>query len=150
MIRTPMTELLGIEHPIIVAGMRYVCLAEIVAASSNAGGAGGLRGGFLPPEELRREIREVKERTKKPFAVDLLVAESMPGVQDLLRVLYEEEVRIFVSGLGNPGSLVEEMKAHDMTVIAMIGNTKHARRCAQAGGDALLAQGAAGGGRPPP
>ena len=146
MIRTPMTQLLGIEHPIILAGMGNVSLAEIVAAVSNAGGLGVLGGGFLPPEELRREIREVKERTKKPFAVDLLVAESMPGVQDLLRVLYEEEVRIFVSALGNPGSLVEEMKAHDMTVIAMIGNTKHARRCAEAGVDALVAQGTEAGG----
>src|SRR3990172_4256796 len=146
MIRTPMTQLLGIEHPIILAGMGNVSLAEIVAAVSNAGGLGVLGGGFLPPEELRREIREVKERTKKPFAVDLLVAESMPGVQDLLRVLYEEEVRIFVSGLGNPGSLVEEVEAHDMTVIAMIGNTKHARRCAEAGVDALVAQGTEAGG----
>ncbi len=146
MIRTPMTELLGIEHPIILAGMGNISLAEIVAAVSNAGGLGVLGGGFLPPEELRREIREVKERTSKPFAVDLLVAENMPGVNDLLRVLYEEEVRIFVSGLGNPGALVKEMKGHGMTVLAMIGNTKHARRCAEAGVDGIVAQGTEAGG----
>lgn len=146
MIRTPMTELLGIEHPIILAGMGNVSLAGLVAAVSNAGGLGVLGGGFLPPEELRREIRAVKERTDKPFAVDLLVAENMPGVNDLLRVLYEEDVRIFVSGLGNPGALVKEMKEHGMTVLAMIGNTKHARRCAEAGVDGLVAQGTEAGG----
>lgn len=146
MIRTPMTELLGIEHPIILAGMGNVSLAELVAAVSNAGGLGVLGGGFLPPEELRREIRDVKERTDKPFAVDLLVAENMPGVNDLLRVLYEEDVRIFVSGLGNPGALVQEMKGHGMTVLAMIGNTKHARRCAEAGVHGLVAQGTEAGG----
>jgi len=146
MIRTAMTELLRIEHPIILAGMGNVSLAEIVAAVSNAGGLGVLGGGLLPPEDLRRQIRRTKELTSRPFAVDLLVAENMPGVDELLRVLYEEEVRIFVSGLGNPGSLVEEMKAHGMTVIAMIGNTKHARRCAEAGVDALVAQGTEAGG----
>jgi len=146
MIRTAMTELLGIEHPIILAGMGNVSLAEIVAAVSNAGGLGVLGGGLLPPEDLRRQIRRTKELTSRPFAVDLLVAENMPGVDELLRVLYEEEVRIFVSGLGNPGSLAEEMKAHGMTVIAMIGNTKHARRCAEAGVDALVAQGTEAGG----
>src|SRR3990172_8282681 len=146
MIRTEMTELLGIEHPIILAGMGNVSMAELVAAVSNAGGLGVLGGGFLPPEELRQEIRNTKAMTDKPFAVDLLVAENMPGVRELLQVLYEEEVRIFVSGLGNPGALVKEMKAHGMTVVAMIGNTKHARRCAEAGVDALVAQGTEAGG----
>lgn len=146
MIRTQMTELLGIEHPIILAGMGNVSLAELVAAVSNAGGLGVLGGGFLPPEQLRAEIRAVKERTDKPFAVDLLVAENMPGVNELLRVLFEEDVRIFVSGLGNPGALVKEMKEHGMTVLAMIGNTKHARRCAEAGVDGIVAQGTEAGG----
>jgi len=146
MIRTQMTDLLGIEHPIILAGMGGVSMAELVAAVSNAGGLGVLGGGFLPAEDLRQEIRKVKELTDKPFAVDLLVAENMPGVQDLLRVLYDEEVRIFVAGLGNPGALVQEMKAQGMTVVAMIGNTKHARRCAEAGVDALVAQGTEAGG----
>ncbi len=144
--RTPMTDLLGIEHPIILAGMGNISMAELVAAVSNAGGLGVLGGGFLPPEEIRGEIRKVKELTDKPYAVDLLVAEGMPGVDDLLGVLYDEGVRIFLSGLGNPGALVKEMHAHDMTVIAMIGNTKHARRCAEAGVDGVVAQGTEAGG----
>jgi len=92
------------------------------------------------------EIRRTKALTDKPFAVDLLVAESMPGVQELLRVLYEEGVRIFVSGLGNPGDLVKEMKQHSIIVLAMIGNAQQARRCAEAGVDALVAQGTEAGG----
>src|SRR3989304_9865905 len=132
MIRTSMTELLGIERPIILAGMGNVSMAELVAAVSNAGGLGVLGGGFMPPEDLRQEIRKTKALTDRAYAVDLLVAEGMPGVDDLLRVLYEEEVPIFVSGLGNPGALVEGMHAHRMIVIAMIGNTKHARRCVEA------------------
>jgi enoyl-[acyl-carrier protein] reductase II len=141
-----MTDLLGIEHPIILAGMGNISLAELVAAVSNAGGLGVLGGGFLPPDEIRKEIRRVKELTDKPYAVDLLVAEGMPGVEDLLRVLYDEGVRIFLSGLGNPGALVKEMHGHDMIVIAMIGNTKHARRCVEAGVDGLVAQGTEAGG----
>ena len=144
--RTPMTELLGIEHPIILAGMGNISMAELVAAVSNAGGLGVLGGGFLPPEEIRKEIRRVKELTDKPYAVDLLVAEGMPGVDELLNVLYEEEVRIFLSGLGNPGGRVKQLHAHDMIVIAMIGNTKHANRCAEAGVDGLVAQGTEAGG----
>ncbi len=144
--RTPMTDLLGIEHPIILAGMGNISMAELVAAVSNAGGLGVLGGGFLPPEEIRKEIRRVKELTDKPYAVDLLVAEGMPGVDELLNVLYEEEVRIFLSGLGNPGGLVKQLHAHGMLVIAMIGNTKHARRCVEAGVDGLVAQGTEAGG----
>ncbi len=144
--RTPMTDLLGIEHPIILAGMGNISMAELVAAVSNAGGLGVLGGGFLPPEEIRKEIRKVKELTDKPYAVDLLVAEGMPGVDELLNVLYDEEVRIFLSGLGNPGGLVKHLHEHDMIVIAMIGNTKHAHRCAEAGVDGLVAQGTEAGG----
>ena len=87
-----------------------------------------LGGAFWPPEQLRSEIRQVKELTSKPFGVDLLLAEGAPGLDELLNVMFEEEVPVFVSGIGNPGALVDKMHDRGMKVLAMIGNVRQARR----------------------
>ena len=94
MIRTPLTELLGIEHPIIQAGMGSVAGSELAAAVCNAGGLGVLGAAFWPPEQLRSEIRRVKSLTDKPYAVDLLVAEGAPGMEELLKVMFDEQVPV--------------------------------------------------------
>lgn len=146
MIRTALTELLGIEHPIIQAGMGSVAGSDLAAAVCNAGGLGVLGAAFWPPDQLRREIRRVKSLTDRPYAVDLLVAEGAPGMEALLDVMFEEQVPVFLSGLGSPGALVEEMHRRGMKVLAMIGTVRHARRCVEAGVDAVVAQGTEAGG----
>src|SRR5581483_12322338 len=99
--RTPICDLFGIEHPIILAGMGGVSMAPLVAAVSNAGGLGVMGAANLSPEGLREEIRRTKALTDKPFAVDLLAPlEAM--IEPFLPVLYEEDVRIFVAGLAVP------------------------------------------------
>ncbi|MBI5946959.1 MAG: nitronate monooxygenase [Chloroflexi bacterium] len=144
--KTAITELLGIEHPIILAGMGNVSGSALTAAVSNAGGLGVLGGAFWPPEYLRKEIRNVKKLTTKPFGVDLLLADGAPGMEELMKVVFEEDVPVFVSGLGNPGALVDEMHGRGMKVLAMIGNVRQARKCADAGVDIVVAQGTEAGG----
>src|SRR5574338_1053269 len=101
MIRTALTDLLGIEQPIIQAGMGSVAGSDLAAAVCNAGGLGVLGAAFWPPDQLRDEIRRLKSRTDRPYAVDLLVAEGAPGMEALLEVMFEEQVPVFVSGLGS-------------------------------------------------
>ena len=146
MFRTELTEQLGIQYPIIQAGMGGVAMAELVAAVSNAGGLGVVGAAMLTPAALRDEVRRVKDLTDKPFAVDLLLAQGWPGQEEMIQVMFEEEVPVFASGLGNPAPYAEEMHRHGMTVMAVIGTVRHARRVAEGGTDIVVAQGTEGGG----
>jgi enoyl-[acyl-carrier protein] reductase II len=145
MLRTPLCDLFGIEHPIILAGMGGVSMAALVAAVSNAGGLGVMGAANLSPDELRAEIRKTKSLTRKPFAVDLL-APLPQMIVPYLPILYEEEVKIFVAGLAVPEKHVPEMKAHGMTIMVMCGKVKHAVRAEAAGADVVAAQGTEAGG----
>lgn len=146
MIHTRLNELLGIRHPVIQAGMGGVAQWELAAAVSEAGGLGVLGGAFMSPQAIRTQIRKIKEHTSKPYGVDLLLAEGAPMVEDVMKVILEEEVPVFVSGLGSPGVWTERMHDRGMKVVALVGNAKHARRCAEAGCDIIVAQGHEAGG----
>lgn len=146
MFRTALTEMLDIKYPIVQAGMGGVAMAELTAAVSNAGGLGCLGAAMLQPASMREELRKVRDLTDKPFAVDLLLAEGMPGIPEMLEVIYEEKVPVFASGLGNPGPYAEEMHRNGMKILAVVGNVKNARRCSEGGADVIVAQGTEGGG----
>jgi enoyl-[acyl-carrier protein] reductase II len=146
MFRTALTDMLGIEYPIVQAGMGGVAMGELTAAVSNAGALGCIGAAMLQPPSLREEIRKVRDLTDKPFAVDLLLAEGMPGIPQMLEVIYDERVPVFASGLGNPGPYAEEMHRSGMKILALVGNVKNARRCAEGGADIIVAQGTEGGG----
>jgi enoyl-[acyl-carrier protein] reductase II len=146
MIRTPLTERLGITYPIIQAGMGGVARAELVAAVSNAGGLGVIGAGFMSPAQLREEIRKVKDLTDKPFGVDLLLARDWPGQEEMIEVIIEERVPVFASGLGNPAPYVEALHQAGITVMAVVGTVRHARRVVEGGTDIVVAQGTEGGG----
>ena len=157
-LRTKLCELLGIEVPIIQAGMGFIARGDLCSAVSEAGALGMIGSASLSPEELRHEIRVVKERTDRPFGVDILFATSRrpaadvvtgrltENVQDFVDVVLGEGVPVLASGLGDPGPVVGQ--AHDlgMKVIALVGNTKNARRVAESGVDIVVAQGYDGGG----
>ncbi len=157
-LRSEICDMLGIDIPIIQAGMGFIARGELAAAVSEAGGLGMIGSASLSPEELRSEIRVVRERTDRPFGVDILFAtERRPAadvvtgqlahsVQAHVDVLFEERVPVLASGLGDPGPVIPQ--AHDlgMTVLALVGNTKNARRVAQSGVDIVVAQGYDGGG----
>lgn len=155
---TILCQRLGIRHPIVQAGMGFIARAELAAAVSEAGGLGMIGAASLTPDELRTEIRRVKERTDRPFGVDILFATATKpaadvvtgvlrrDVQEHVNVVFEEGVSVLASGLGDPGPVVEQAHSLGMTVMALVGNTTNARRVAESGVDIVVAQGYDGGG----
>ncbi|WP_339831978.1 nitronate monooxygenase family protein [uncultured Parvibaculum sp.] len=144
-IRTPLCDLLGIKYPIMLAGMGGVSYAELAAAVSNAGGFGTLGMAGLQPEQIREQMKKVRDLTDKPFGVDLLAAvpESLERTAD---VMIEEGATAFISGLGVPNNILKKLHDAGMKVMNVCGTVKHAVSGEQAGLDAVIAQGTEGGG----
>jgi enoyl-[acyl-carrier protein] reductase II len=145
LLRTPICDLFGIEHPIWLAGMGGVSMAPLVAAVSNAGGLGVIGAASLSPNGLRREIRKTRELTDKPFAVDLL-APIPDMIRPHMQVVFEEDVKIFVAGLAVPRDFIAAMHERGMKVVVMTGKVSHAVRAEAAGADVVVAQGTEAGG----
>jgi len=144
-LHTPICDRLGIEYPIFLAGMGGVSLSKLVAAVSNAGGLGIMGGATLEPETLRQEIRQTRDLTDKPFAVDLL-APDPEMIRLHMKVVFEEDVKIFVAGLAVPEEFIKEMHERDMLVMVMCGRVRHAEKSVAAGADIVAAQGTEAGG----
>ncbi|MGE3249714.1 MAG: NAD(P)H-dependent flavin oxidoreductase [Hyphomonadaceae bacterium] len=144
-LRTPLCDLLNIEHPILLAGMGGVSYAPLAAAVSNAGGYGvlGMAGRSL--DELRDNMRETKRLTKKPFGVDLLAA-TPDHLIAAVDIIIEEGASSFVAGLGVPMPIMEKLKKAGLKVMVVCGAVKHAVKAEQAGCDAVICQGGEGGG----
>ncbi len=143
--RTRLTELLGIEHPVMLAGMGGVSYSELAAAVSEAGGFGCLGASTMGDEKMAAEIAAVRHATDKPFGVDLLTA--MPGgMTDQVKTIIEGGASAFVAGLGVPTEVVDLCHAHDVIVVSMCGKVEHARRAVEAGCDLVVAQGTEAGG----
>lgn len=156
-LRTPICERLGIEFPVFQAGMGWVARAELAAAVSEAGGMGVIgAGSTLSEDELRSEIRMVRERTDKPFGVDILfatiraegdaVARYTDSVQGMIRTVMEERVPVLISGLGSPKAVVPEAHERGIYVMSVCGAVRHAEKAVADGVDAVIASGCDGGG----
>src|SRR4051794_27198162 len=142
---TRLTELLDIEHPVMLAGMGGVSYHELVAAVSEAGGIGTLGASTMSIEQLPQEIAEVKRRTVKPFGVDLLTA--FPGqVEAGIQAVIDGGARIFVAGLGVPREVVDLLHSHNVLVGSMCGKVRHAVAAVASGCDFVVAQGTEAGG----
>ncbi len=144
-LHTPICETFGIEYPIFLAGMGGVSTAPVTAAVSNAGGLGVIGGATMDADLLRKEIRQTRELTDKPFAVDLL-APIPDMIRPQIQVVFDEDVRIFVAGLAVPAEFIDEMHQRDMKVIVMCGRVRHAQKSEAAGADVVAAQGTEAGG----
>jgi enoyl-[acyl-carrier protein] reductase II len=143
--KTRLTEVLGIDHPVMLAGMGGVSYSALVAAVSEAGGFGCLGASTMGAAQMVAEIAAVRESTDKPFGVDLLTA--MPG--DLVAQvgqIIDGGASVFVAGLGVPGEVVELCHRNDVLVVNMCGKVDHARRALDAGCDVVVAQGTEAGG----
>lgn len=145
MLKTELCDRLGIEYPVLLAGMGGVAMHRLVAAVSNAGGLGVLGAATLDAEQMREEIRRVRELTSRPFAVDLL-APIPDMIRSHMKVIFEEKVPIFVAGLAVPAEFIAEMHERGMTVIVMTGKVAHAVNAERAGADMVAAQGTEAGG----
>ncbi|PZU48605.1 MAG: nitronate monooxygenase [Sphingomonas sp.] len=145
MIKTPLCDLLGVEHPIMLAGMGGVSYAEVVAAVSNAGGFGTLGMAGTSAKFIEAQMQQVRELTDKPFGVDLLSAqpESLTAAID---VIIANGAKAFVAGLGVPYPIVKQLKDAGVLVFAVVGKVDHAVKAQQAGCDGVIAQGTEGGG----
>jgi enoyl-[acyl-carrier protein] reductase II len=144
-VRTPLTDLLGIDHPVKLAGMGGVSYHRLVAAVSDAGGFGCLGASVMSKDEMVEEIRAVRALTDKPFGVDLLTA--MPN--DLLsqvELLIDEGASVFVAGLGVPRHAIDLCHEHGVLVANMCGKVAHAVTAVEAGCDLVIAQGTEAGG----
>jgi len=145
MIHTPICDTLGIQYPILLAGMGGVSMHKLVAAVSNAGGLGVIGAATLDANQLRSEIHKTRELTDKPFAVDLL-APIPDMIRPQINVMFEEGVKIFVAGLAVPRDFIAEMHDRGITVIVMIGKVRHAIKSEREGADMVAAQGTEAGG----
>lgn len=145
MITTPITTLLGIRHPVLLAGMGGVAYAEVCAAVSEAGGFGSLGMAGLPPRAIRDQMRRVRELTDAPFGVDLLTAqpETLTASVD---VIIAEGAKAFIAGLGVPVAIIDQLKQAGVVVMCMAGSVRHAVKAAEAGCDVVIAQGTEAGG----
>ena len=145
-IRTALCDMLGIKYPVMLAGMGGVSYGELAAAVSEGGGFGTLGMAGRSPDEIKREMAIVRDRTDKPFGVDLLAAvpESLERTAD---IIIEGGAKAFISGLGvPPPHLVKKFHDAGLKVMNVAGAVKHAR-IAQAGKlDAVVAQGTEAGG----
>lgn len=144
-LRTRLTETLGVEHPVMLAGMGGVSYHRLTAAVSEAGGYGCLGASVMSDDQMVAEIAAVRAATDRPFGVDLLTA--MPG--DMVRqveLLIEGGASMFVAGLGVPAKVVELCHQHGVLVANMCGKVAHARKAVDAGCDLVIAQGTEAGG----
>lgn len=144
-LRTPLCDLLHVEHPILLAGMGGVSYAPLAAAVSNAGGYGVLGMAGTSPDFIRRQMRQVRALTDKPFGVDLLAA-TPDALTASVEVIIEEGASAFVAGLGVPSPIIDRLRAAGLKVMVVCGTVRHARKAQDAGCDAVICQGGEGGG----
>ena len=156
-LRTPICEQIGIEYPVLQAGMGLVAQAELAAAVSEAGGLGVVGAGTsMEPDEMGEQIRLVRSLTAKPFGVDILfgtvkakggeVVRYTDAVRGLLEVVLEERVPVLISGLGSPRDVVPEAHERGIVVMSVVGAVRHAVKAVGDGVDAVIASGSDGGG----
>ncbi len=137
--KTAITELLGIEMPIILPGMSWISTPELVAAVSNAGGLGILASGPLTPDETREAIAQIRQLTDKPFGIGVTLL--MPGAEENAFIAIEEKVPVINFSLGKGDKLIERAHAYGAKVIATVVTEKHALSAQASGADALLVTG---------
>jgi len=142
--KTKITELLGIEYPIIQGGMAWVAEYHLAAAVSEAGGLGIIGAGGAPASFVREQIQKAKEITKKPFGVNIMLMN--PEADQIARVVVEEGVKVVTTGAGNPGKYMAMWKEAGMKVIRFGASLGFAKLVERAGADAVVAEGMESGG----
>ncbi|EGN96991.1 hypothetical protein SERLA73DRAFT_185253 [Serpula lacrymans var. lacrymans S7.3] len=162
LITTPVTELFGIKHPIILAGMNVAAGPELAAAVTNAGGLGVIGGHGYTPKVLRQQIQAIKKDLKDPnapFGVDLLIPAVGGSARktnydyqngklgDLIDIIIEEKASLFVCAVGVPPQfVVDKLHKAGIPIMNMVGHPKHVPKALDAGVDLICAQAGEGGG----
>lgn len=142
--RTDVTKLLEIEYPILQGGMAWVAEHHLAAAVSEAGGLGLIGAASAPGEWVREQIRKVKERTEKPFGVNIML--MSPYADEVAKVVAEEGVKVVTTGAGNPEKYMKLWKKSGIKVIPVVASVALAKRMERCGADAVVAEGCEAGG----
>ena len=142
--RTRVTELLGIEQPIIQGAMAWIADAHLAAAVSNAGGLGIIACGSAPLDWVREQIELCRSLTDKPFGVNIMLMN--PEAPQLAELLAELRVPVITTGAGNPGNYIERWKEAGAKVVPVVASAALARRMERCGADAVIAEGCEAGG----
>ena len=142
--KTEITRLLGIEHPIIQGGMAWVAEHHLAAAVSEAGGLGLIGAANAPADWVREQIREARKLTDKPFGVNIML--MSPYAEDVAKVVAEEGVSVVTTGAGNPEKYMEMWKNAGIKVIPVVASVALAKRLERCGVDAVVAEGTESGG----
>jgi enoyl-[acyl-carrier protein] reductase II len=138
------TQLFKIHYPIIQAGMIWCSGWELASALSNAGGLGLIGSGSMYPDILREHIIKCKNATDNPFGVNLPLL--YPQTDEHIEVILDEEVKIVFTSAGNPRKFTSQLKENGITVVHVVANVKFAKKCEEAGVDAIVAEGFEAGG----
>lgn len=142
--KTEITELLGIEYPVIQGGMAWVAEANLAAAVSNAGGLGLIAAAAAPAQWVREQIRKARELTDRPFGVNVML--MSPEADQVAKVIVEEGVSIVTTGAGSPEKYMEAWKAAGVKVIPVVASAALAKRMERCGAAAVVAEGTEAGG----
>ena len=138
------TNLFKIKYPIIQAGMVWVSGYKLASAVSNAGGLGLIGAGSMYPEVLREHIQKCKKATSQPFGVN--VPMLYPNIEDIMKIIVDEGVKIVFTSAGNPKTWTPYLKANGITVVHVVSSAKFAVKAQEAGVDAVVAEGFEAGG----
>lgn len=142
--KTRVTDILGIEYPIIQGGMAWVAEHSLAAAVSNAGGLGIIGAGGASAEFVRDQIRQVKQETDKPFGVNIMLMN--PEADAIAQAVAEEGVQVVTTGAGNPGKYMNMWKEAGVKVIPVVASVAMAKLMERGGADAVIAEGMESGG----
>ena len=144
MIHTEICDLLGIEYPIFQGGMAWVSDASLAGAVSNAGGLGIIAGMNSNGEQLREQIRKIREITNKPYGVNVML--MSPYADEVAQVVVEEKVPVVVTGAGLPSKYIKTWVENGLKVVPVVPSVAIARKCERMGACAVVAEGGESGG----
>jgi enoyl-[acyl-carrier protein] reductase II len=143
-LNTRITQLLGIEHPIIQGGMAWTATAELAGAVSKAGGLGIIGAGQMPTDVLRDQIRLAKQLTDRPFGVNLMLL--TPHIDDIVQMVLEEGVHAVTTGAGNPAKYMPALMDKGIKVLTVVPSVALGKRMESIGADAVIGEGMEAGG----
>jgi enoyl-[acyl-carrier protein] reductase II len=143
-IKNRITELFGIQYPIIQAGMVWVSGWKLASAVSNCGGLGLIGAGSMKPDLLREHIQKCRAATSKPFGINIPLLRK--DIESLIDVVIEEKIKIVFSSAGHPGKFIEHFKKNNMIVAHVVPSVKYGLKAESVGCDSVVGEGVEAGG----
>jgi len=145
--RTRVTDVLGIQYPIIQGGLAYLAYSDLAAAVSNAGGLGQITAMSLgTTDALRNEIKKIRDKTSKPFGVNFAIGQHGKGYEELVQVAIEEDVPVISMTGGNPSPIFDLLKGTEIKKLVLVAAKRQAIKAEELGADAVMVVGQEGGG----